>query len=64
LGYAEAEIKKIRVPGLPGQKKVVRFHLKEKKLGVVAHACHPSYIRKPKIRGSRSWPKSKTTSQK
>jgi hypothetical protein len=58
------------VPGKPWtkkKKKLLRPHLNGKKLGMVAHACHPSDIRKPKIGGLQSGPalaKSKTLSSK
>jgi hypothetical protein len=38
------------IPGQPGQKKFARFHLNEKKLGMVAHDYH-HYGRKYKIEG-------------
>jgi hypothetical protein len=40
-----------------------RPHFNRKELGIVAHACHPSYGRKHKIRELQSrpaWTKSKT----
>jgi hypothetical protein len=45
----------------------MRPHLNGKKMGMVVHACHPSYRRKLKIRGLQSrlvWAKSKTLSPK
>jgi hypothetical protein len=38
------------------REKAVTSHLNGKKLGVMAHACHPSYGRKCKIGGSQSMP--------
>jgi hypothetical protein len=52
LATWEAEIGKIAVLGQPGKKMFVRFQLNEKKLGVVACTCHPTYSRKRKIGGS------------
>jgi hypothetical protein len=46
----EAKIGRIAVRGQSRQKKVQRSHLKRKKLGMVACACHPSYGRKHKTR--------------
>jgi hypothetical protein len=44
----EARIRRIAAPGQPRQKKLARLHLNGKKLGVVAHTCHPSDGRKLK----------------
>jgi hypothetical protein len=51
LDTCEAEIGKMFVPGQSRQKKFTRSHFNRKKLGVVAHACYPSYRRKPKLGG-------------
>jgi hypothetical protein len=64
--YLEAEIRRIIVVGWPGQK-FTRPHLNRKKLGMVAHTCHPNYSVKNEIGGSRSrWAlaKNETLSQK
>jgi hypothetical protein len=38
----ETEIKRIMVPGQPRQMKLQRFHLNDKKLGMVMRGCHAS----------------------
>jgi hypothetical protein len=43
----EAKVRRITVSGQP--KKVCKTYLNGKKLGMVAHACHPSDSRKHKI---------------
>jgi hypothetical protein len=53
LRYTEAEIRKIVVQVSLG-KKVCEPHLIGKKLGVVAHACHPSYLKKHKTGRSKT----------
>jgi hypothetical protein len=39
------EIRRIIIPGQPGQKKFLKTILYRKKLSVVAHACHPLMAR-------------------
>jgi hypothetical protein len=63
----EAEIRRMAVQASPGGKKFQRHHLHGKDLGMVVHACHPSYGRKLEIEGSWSktaWAKSETLSPK
>jgi hypothetical protein len=43
LATWEAENRRIVVPGWTGQKSFGDLISMEKKLGIVAHACHPSY---------------------
>jgi hypothetical protein len=71
IAFWENKIMRIMVGGQLKQKskKFVRLHLngKEKKLGMVAHTCYPSYSSKPKIGGPWSrlvWKKSKILSPK
>jgi hypothetical protein len=54
LAMWEAKIRRITVPGQPRQKHSQDPISTEKKLGMVAHACHSSRGLKPKIGGSRS----------
>jgi hypothetical protein len=44
LATWEAGIRRIVVPGQPGQKSLQDPHLNGKKLGVVVHTCHLSYV--------------------
>jgi hypothetical protein len=64
----EAKIWRIAVPGQLGQKKKKKsLHPNGKKLGMMAHACHPSYSGQYKIEESRfrlAWTKSETLSPK
>jgi hypothetical protein len=61
-----AEIRRIKVPGQPGQKKKFRRpHLNRKKLHMVVHSFHPSYGGKSKIKGLQfrlTWVKSENLS--
>jgi hypothetical protein len=50
-----AEIRKNMALRQPQGKKFVRPHLNGKKLGTVAHTCHPNEGRKHKI--GKSWKK-------
>jgi hypothetical protein len=57
LATWETQIGGMVVPGQPKQKKFMRHpHLFRKKLGMVVHACHPSYCGKHKLGGSWSRP--------
>jgi hypothetical protein len=44
----EAEIKRITVPGHPRLKEVLKTSSQEKKLSMMAGACHPNYCKKHK----------------
>jgi hypothetical protein len=48
----EAEIRRIVIPGHPGQKSSGDSISTEKKVSILLHACHPIYGGKPKIGGS------------
>jgi hypothetical protein len=45
LTTCKSEISRIKAPDLPGQK-VLETQSQQKKLGIVACACHPSYCEK------------------
>jgi hypothetical protein len=63
----EAEIGKMMVSGQPGQKSFQDATSMGKKLGMVAHACHPSEGGKHKIGGlpsRQAWTKTETISLK
>jgi hypothetical protein len=46
----ETEIRRIKVPGNPRQRKFMRPHLNGKKMRMVVHNCYSSHNRKHKIR--------------
>jgi hypothetical protein len=61
----ETEISRILVPGHPGQN-VPKCNLRGKKVGVVAHTCHPCNCGKLQIGqpGQKAEPISKITREK